>query len=108
MSTEAATETAALIANLWQRNLPALRERLDILDNIATSAATGDLTKEEQDQAIAISHKLAGSLGMYGYTEGTEVAMKMESLLRSEEPLDAGLLIGLTYELREAIFPTTH
>ena len=35
MTPEAAAETAALIAELWQRHLPSLRERLDTLDRVA-------------------------------------------------------------------------
>ena len=106
MIPDAAAETAALIANLWERQLPSLHERLDILDRIATASLEGPLIKGDCDQAIAISHKFAGSLGMYGYHRGSEVAMQMEHLLRSDEPLDPSTLISLTYQLRESIFPT--
>jgi HPt (histidine-containing phosphotransfer) domain-containing protein len=105
MTPEAAAETAALIADLWQRHLPTLRERLDLLDRIAASSAAGPLSKEDRDQGIAISHKFAGSLGMYGYRRGTEVAVAMEQLLRSDQPLQGEELVALTYELREAVFP---
>ena len=107
MTPDSAAETAALIANLWQRQLPSIHERLDSLDRIAATSLEGPLTKEDSDEAIAISHKFAGSLGMYGYRRGTEVAMQMEQLLRSNEPLDPSILISLTHQLRESIFPTT-
>jgi len=106
MNPDAAAETAALIANLWERQLPTLRERLDILDRISVASAEGPLTKEDREEATSISHKFAGSLGMYGYRRGTEVAMEMENLLRSDKPLDPSILISLTYQLRESIFPT--
>jgi HPt (histidine-containing phosphotransfer) domain-containing protein len=105
MTPDAAAETAALIADLWQRHLPTLLERLDILDRIAASASQDPITKKDREEGIAISHKFAGSLGMYGYSHGTEVASQMEQLLRSETLLDPALFAGLTIELRETIFP---
>ena len=107
MTPEAAAETAALIADLWQRHLPTLRERLIILDRIAAdSASDAPLSKAEHDEAIAISHKFAGSLGMYGYHDGSAAASKIEQLFRSGEPIQSETLIALTTKLRESIFPT--
>ena len=101
---EAAAETAALIAELWQRHLPTLRERLGILDRIAAAAGSGAISTEDREEGIAISHKFAGSLGMYGYRRGTEVATQLETLFRSGHPVHPKVET-LTAELREAIFP---
>lgn len=106
MTPEAAAETAALIADLWQRHLPTLRERLDILDRIAASSDEAPLLKEDRAEAISISHKFAGSLGMYGYGQGTEIATQLEQMLRSDTPVQPGLFTQLTRELRTSIFPT--
>ncbi|MCU1323563.1 MAG: Hpt domain protein [Acidobacteriaceae bacterium] len=106
MNSEAAAETAALIANLWQRQLPTLHERLDTLDRIAASSAHGSISAEDRQEGIAISHKFAGSLGMYGYARGSQVASEMETFLRSDEAFDPGVLLSLTFQLRESIFPT--
>jgi hypothetical protein len=106
MTPKAAAETEALIAELWQRHLPTLRERLDILDRIAATAAVAPLSKEDREEGIAISHKFAGSLGMYGYNRGTEVAMQLEQIFRALPPPQPDLITPLTTELREAIFPT--
>ncbi|WP_213806818.1 Hpt domain-containing protein [Granulicella sp. dw_53] len=106
MTPDAAAETAALIAELWQRHLPALLQRLDTLDRIAASAAATPLSSEDRNEGLGISHKLAGSLGMYGYHHGTEVAMQLELLFRSDPSVDQDRLGPLTKELREAIFPT--
>jgi hypothetical protein len=105
MTPEAAAETAALIADLWKRHLPTLVERLGILDRIAASASEAPMTQPDREEGIALSHKFAGSLGMYGYNRGTEIASQMEQLLRSDVPLDPDLFMSLTKELRESIFP---
>jgi HPt (histidine-containing phosphotransfer) domain-containing protein len=107
MTPEAAAETAALIAELWQRHLPALQERLDTLDRIAASSAEGTMSDQQREEGIMISHKLAGSLGMYGYKHGTEIASQLEQLLRSNPPSQPDHVTELTIALREAIFPTT-
>ena len=106
VTSDAQAETAALIAELWQRHLPALRERLAILDRIADSAAAHPLTEEDRAEAIAISHKFAGSLGMYGYSRGSEVAMKMEHLFRSLPLERTDLVTPLVIELRQSLFPS--
>jgi len=106
MTPQAVAETDALIAELWQRHLPTIRERLQVLERIAGSAATGSLSKEDREEGIAISHKFAGSLGMYGYRQGTEIASQMEQLFRSNLPIEPDTILSLTYQLREAIFPT--
>jgi hypothetical protein len=105
MTPEAAAETAALIADLWKRHLPTLIERLGILDRIAAAATAAPITKADREEGIAISHKFAGSLGMYGYMRGTEIASQMEQILRSDSPLDPDSLTSLTKGLREAVFP---
>jgi HPt (histidine-containing phosphotransfer) domain-containing protein len=106
MTPEAAAETAALIAELWQRHLPTLRERLDVLDRIAASSGEGSMSEQQREEGIAISHKLAGSLGMYGYQRGTEIASELEQLLRSNPTPQPDITL-LTTELRESVFPTT-
>lgn len=50
--------------------------------------------------AADTAHKLAGSLGMFGYPKGTEVAREIEQLLESDAVVDAGLLRELVVELR--------
>ena len=105
MTPEAAAETEALIAELWQRHLPTLRERLDILDRIAATAAVCTLSEADREEGVAISHKFAGSLGMYGYHRGSELASALEQLFRGLPPSQPDLITPLTTELRETLFP---
>ena len=62
----------ALLAELWQRHLPALRERLDLLDRTAAEASSGSLAEASRVEAHSIAHKLAGNLGMFGHRQGTD------------------------------------
>jgi HPt (histidine-containing phosphotransfer) domain-containing protein len=102
--TEAEDKTAALLAALWVRNRPMVEERLAVLDRAAAAAAGGALGEELRAEAAGNAHKLAGSLGMYGFDEGTRVARELEVLLGVATP-DAARLGELIAELRAAIFP---
>ena len=92
-----------ILAALWQRNLPVLRDRLAQLDAASEAAATGKLTPELRHDASSTAHKLAGSLGMFGYQRGTEFARKMEVLLTEPGPVDALGLRELADSLRESV-----
>ena len=92
-----------IIAQLWQKNLPAIRERLDLLDQFGSAAVSGSLEEHTRIQALNIAHKLAGSLGMYGYQQGTEVAVKMERILKSPTPETLVTLRGLAADLRKSL-----
>jgi HPt (histidine-containing phosphotransfer) domain-containing protein len=92
-----------ILAQLWQKNLPTIRERLDLLDQFASAASTGSLPDDTRLEALSIAHKLAGSLGMYGYQQGTEVASQMERILKSPTPETLLTLRSLAVDLRKSL-----
>jgi HPt (histidine-containing phosphotransfer) domain-containing protein len=93
----------ALLAELWQRHLPTLRERLDVLDRAAAEASTGALAETLRLEALSVAHKLAGNLGMFGYKEGTETASKMEQILKAPSAAKLRSLAKLAKELRASL-----
>lgn len=101
----------SLLAALWERNLPALRERLDTLDRAAAAAASGHLTEASRAEALSIAHKLSGSLGMFGHHRGTELARQIEAILSLPTPAplasDApARLSALVAGLRDTLSPS--
>ncbi|MBB5344032.1 Hpt domain-containing protein [Tunturibacter empetritectus] len=93
-----------VLASLWKKNLPTLRERLDLLDRTASLAASGTLTDEPRLEAYSIAHKLTGSLGMFGYQQGTDIARKIEHILKSPTPAQLTTLPALAKDLRTSLF----
>ena len=82
MTMESAEEkTRRRIAEIWERSLPEVEARLEVLTRAAHAAATGGLGGEQAEEARGLAHKLAGSLGMFGFMEGTRVAREIEVLL---------------------------
>jgi HPt (histidine-containing phosphotransfer) domain-containing protein len=92
-----------LLDTLWQRNLPLLAERLTELDNAAEAAATQTLTSQAREAAASTAHKLAGSLGMFGYPNGTDLARSIEQLLEAPIAVDATALRELATALRATL-----
>jgi HPt (histidine-containing phosphotransfer) domain-containing protein len=92
-----------ILAQLWRKNLPVIRERLDLMDKLAAAAASGTLDEPTRIEALGIAHKLAGSLGMYGYPQGTEVASKIERILKSPTPETLAMLHTLATDLRKSL-----
>jgi HPt (histidine-containing phosphotransfer) domain-containing protein len=91
-----------LLTSLWERGLPQVRERLNLLDRVATAAETGDLSEDLRVEAVGIAHKFAGSLGMFGYDRGTEIARQIEQFLATS-PATTSHLTVLVTELRETL-----
>lgn len=96
----AAQKTASMLGDLWTRKRPVVEERLTILE----CAATGPLTEPLRVQARDVAHKLAGSLGMFGFPQGTEIARELELILESPSP-DPASIGRLTTQLRQILFP---
>jgi HPt (histidine-containing phosphotransfer) domain-containing protein len=92
-----------VLAQLWQKNLPTIRERLDLLDRLGSAAVSGSLEEHTRIEALNIAHKLAGSLGMYGYQQGTELASKIERILKSPTPETLVTLRALAADLRNSL-----
>jgi HPt (histidine-containing phosphotransfer) domain-containing protein len=93
----------SILADLWRKNLPVLKDRLDLLDRTASAAASGDLTEAARMEALSIAHKLSGSLGMFGYTEGTEIARQIEHILKQPNSENLNTLTKLATDLRKAL-----
>ena len=102
--TDAEDKIVALLAAQWVKIRPLLEERVATLDKAARAASAGTLVDELRKEAGSCAHKLAGSLGMYGYDEGTRVARDLEVLLGMAAP-DVAKLNGLVAELRATVFP---
>jgi len=66
-----------------------LPERLSGLAAAKVALETQTWTQDVQEQAQAIAHKLAGTLGTFGYSQGSEIAQAIEHLLITSAPLTA-------------------
>ncbi|MEG4218252.1 response regulator [Microcoleus sp. Pol14C6] len=64
-------------------------QQIAVLDRAKTALLAGNLATELQQAAKQEAHKLAGSLGSFGYPEGSKLARSAEHLLINDRSLTA-------------------
>jgi HPt (histidine-containing phosphotransfer) domain-containing protein len=88
MSTSRPAEIAEALKLLWLRFLPQIEERIAVIEAANRALLTGSLSAEQREAAGAAAHKLAGVLGTFGLTEGTNLAREAEQIYTSGSALD--------------------
>ncbi|MEO1300523.1 MAG: response regulator, partial [Cyanobacteria bacterium J06636_16] len=84
-----------------------IAERLAILEAAATDLQANSLSAELQHSAQQAAHKLAGSLGMFGLTEGSHLSQEIETCLQAQPPtVDADQISTWISQLRHDIEAT--
>ncbi|MGA2572429.1 MAG: Hpt domain-containing protein [Terracidiphilus sp.] len=97
---------AQAIDKLWVRFLPEIRERVTVLEAAASAVAATKLSAAGREAAKAAAHKLAGVLGTFSLTRGTDLARELEvtySHKAAPSPADGERLAGLAAELRNLV-----
>ena len=74
-------------ARVWAQFHDMIFERLAAVENAANALRRATLTPEVRQKAVLEAHRLAGSLGMFGLAEGTQVAREIERLLGEQTVL---------------------
>jgi len=80
------TQPEALIRAAWPEFRPKLLARLSQIEAGLTALEQATLTPELQTQTRKAAHMLAGSLGTFGLTVGTELARRLEQWIDSPHP----------------------
>ncbi len=97
VKTMVAKQTTEGIAKIWQQYRGRVDEQLQVLELAAeTLAQSTNLNSElgwailsqRQLHALQEAHTLAGSLGTFGFTFASELARKIEKLLKSDQSLN--------------------
>lgn len=96
----------AAINKTIERYKDTFAQRLTLLERAEQALQTGQLPPQLQQQASKEAHKLAGTLGSFGYETGSKLAQAIEHLLICEKNLtskDAVQLSLLVDQLRQVI-----
>lgn len=67
----------------WERLREKILERITTLEQATTAWLEGSLAEELRLQAYQEAHKLAGSLGIFGFAEGSRLAHEIECELQT-------------------------
>ncbi len=95
----------AAIGKVWERFKDRIVDRVTTIEQANQALGCGELTQELHATAEREAHKLAGSLGTFGLTQGSEIARQVEQLLHSPtlEPSQSDDLSKLVQALRSQI-----
>jgi PAS domain S-box-containing protein len=80
-------QTLTAIAGVWQRFQGRVDEQVKVLEQAAFSHQP--LNPELLTQAVKEAHTLAGSLGTFGFPNGSKLARQIEQLLKTSQSLSA-------------------
>lgn len=80
-TTQEYEEGIALINQLTDKFLLALQQRITTLEKIILLLQANGFSKEKIEKAKEEAHKLVGSLGTYGYIQGSKIARSIETML---------------------------
>jgi DNA-binding response OmpR family regulator len=94
-------EQTTTINQVWFKFKDLAFQRLADLERLSAASLENCLTNELHDRAKNSAHKLAGSLGCFGFPEGSKIAKQIEKLLWNIplEQLDLTKIIKLTASL---------
>ncbi len=68
----------------WQKFKPKFFAQIEILERMAQALSAGALDAKQQRQAEQTAHKLTGSLGLFGWRAGSDLARQIELHLQVE------------------------
>ncbi len=74
-------QTLAALGGVWNRFQGKISQQVSVLEQAAADALQDALSQELHAQAEQLAHTLAGSLGTFGFSEGSQLARKIEHLL---------------------------
>lgn len=75
--------------SIWDKHKASVAEQVTILEQASQLLSVDELTAELRQQAQQQAHKLAGSLGIFGLVEGSQLAREVEELLQPQVVLEA-------------------
>jgi HPt (histidine-containing phosphotransfer) domain-containing protein len=91
---------------LWTRFRSEIMGRVAALESAAEACHAGRLSAEQQKEAHANAHNLAGVLGTFGLARGTQLARELELTFSSPDGIDparARFLPEIASELRAVV-----
>ncbi|MEO1353821.1 MAG: response regulator, partial [Cyanobacteria bacterium J06635_15] len=80
-------KTKAALAALWHSTQFQQIERLTVLKQTVRALQRQQLTDDLRQAAIRATHSLAGSLGVFGLSSGSDLARAIEQILQGDAPI---------------------
>ncbi|MDJ0633081.1 MAG: response regulator [Xenococcaceae cyanobacterium MO_188.B29] len=73
------------LTTAWSKYRSKYQQQLTNLDSAIKALKQGKITTSDRLSAIVTAHSLAGSLGLFGFERGSQLARQLEQLLQGEQ-----------------------
>ena len=93
----AQAQTLAAVAGLWPRFKGTVLGRVEVVEQALSALLEGDLTDELRLKAEQEAHKLAGSVGSFGFKEASRLALEIERSFRTGSTLGEAQALSLLH-----------
>lgn len=90
----------AALQRVWRQVEPEIQRRLTTLEEAGKALQAGPMDEGCRHEAIDAAHKLAGSLGMFGFAAASAWASEIESLLEIPGAISGEQFNGFMERLR--------
>lgn len=87
-NTKIVQQTQSALSAVWEKVKGESSDRLTIIQQASKALRDGKLKDQQRQQALMAAHKLAGSLGVFGFAEASRLAKEIEQMLQPEITLD--------------------
>ena len=84
-----AQNVEAEVARIWEQTKGLTLTQVALLEQTVSALRSSRLDQTAHQSAVQSAHKLAGSLGMFGFESGSQAAQQIEFLLESSWPIPA-------------------
>ncbi len=97
-------QTLDAVAGVWEKYKGRVSEQVNVLLEALKILEKDELlTKELHSQAAAEAHTLAGSLGTFGFANGSKIARQIENLLKSDKVLDKTEIVQFAAKVKDLL-----
>jgi DNA-binding response OmpR family regulator/HPt (histidine-containing phosphotransfer) domain-containing protein len=111
LSTQHLTQTRAALTQLWELLKGTNCDRVTILEQATAAGQENCLNEPLREKAQHAAHKLAGSLGVFGFVKGSRLAEEIEQILQTQQKLHPqqvlhlrDLVVALKQEIQKPAF----
>jgi DNA-binding response OmpR family regulator/HPt (histidine-containing phosphotransfer) domain-containing protein len=77
----------SILSKVWEESKQSVFNRIPVIEQAAAVLQHQSLSDALRQQARREAHTLAGTLGTFGYKEGSQLARQIEALLMTGQPL---------------------
>ncbi len=94
-------EIKKVLLRVWEKRKPLTLERISTIEKACLALQAGTLTAGALSQALVEAHRLAGSLGTFGFAKATEICRGLEGILKDSATPVASRVQQMTFLLEQ-------